>query len=136
MPRTALRPPRPPRPPRNVEWQVALKRARCPESCLVSRAIAAMRVFFGLVYFTNGLAKFVPGLAHVPGGYFLIDSNGARTIVEHNARDHPVQAYHDLVFNVFVPNWSLFGSLLGLAEVTAGLLLILGLASSCGALLA
>jgi uncharacterized membrane protein YphA (DoxX/SURF4 family) len=95
-----------------------------------------MRVFFGLVYFTNGLAKFVPGLAHVPGGYFLIDSNGARAIVEHNARDHPVQAYHDLVFNVFVPNWSLFGSLLGLAEVTAGLLLILGLASSCGALLA
>ena len=102
----------------------------------MSRAIAILRIFFGLVYFTNGLAKFVPGIAHLPGGYFLIDSNGARSIIEHNAQHHPIQAYHDLVFNVFVPNWPLFGPLLGLAEMTAGLLLILGLATSVGALLA
>jgi uncharacterized membrane protein YphA (DoxX/SURF4 family) len=102
----------------------------------VSRAIALLRIFFGLVYLTNGLAKFVPGIAHLPGGYFLIDSNGARSIIEHNARHHPVHVYHDLVFNVFVPNWPLFGPLLGLAETTAGLLLVFGLASSLGALLA
>jgi uncharacterized membrane protein YphA (DoxX/SURF4 family) len=102
----------------------------------VPRAIAILRIFFGVVYVTNGLAKFVPGIAHLPGGYFLIDSNGARSIIEHNARHHPVQAYHDLVFNVFAPNWSVFGPLVGLAETTAGVLLILGLASSLGALLA
>ena len=44
--------------------------------------------------------------------------------------------YHDLVFNLLVPNWNVFGPLVGLAEVTAGLLLLLGLASWIGALLA
>jgi uncharacterized membrane protein YphA (DoxX/SURF4 family) len=100
------------------------------------QAIAVMRIFFGIVFFTNGLSKFVPGIAHLPGGYFLIDSQGAKSIIEHNAAHHPVALYHDLVFNVFVPNWSLFGPLVGLSEMTAGLLLILGLASALGALLA
>lgn len=99
-------------------------------------AIAVLRIFFGLVYFSNGLAKFAPGIAHLPGGYFLIDSQGARAIIEHNARHHPVSLYHDLVFNVFVPNWSVFGPLVGLAEMTAGALLLLGFASWVGALLA
>jgi uncharacterized membrane protein YphA (DoxX/SURF4 family) len=100
------------------------------------QAIGVMRIFFGIVFFTNGLAKFVPGIAHLPGGYFLIDRQGARSIIEHNAAHHPVALYHDLVFKVFVPNWSLFGPLVGLSEMTAGLLLILGLASALGALLA
>jgi uncharacterized membrane protein YphA (DoxX/SURF4 family) len=100
------------------------------------QAIAVMRIFFGVVFFTNGLAKFVPGIAHLPGGYFLIDSQGARSIIEHNAAHHPVALYHDLIFKVFVPNWSIFGPLVGLSEMTAGLLLILGLASALAALLA
>jgi uncharacterized membrane protein YphA (DoxX/SURF4 family) len=100
------------------------------------KAIAVMRIFFGIVFFSNGLAKFVPGIAHLPGGYFLIDSQGAKSIIEHNAAHHPVALYHDLVFKVFIPNWSLFGPLVGLSEMTAGLLLILGLASALGALLA
>jgi uncharacterized membrane protein YphA (DoxX/SURF4 family) len=102
----------------------------------VSRAIAILRIFFGVVYFTNGLAKLVPGIGHLPGGYFLIDSAGARSILEHNAGHHPIRAYHDLVFNVLLPNWSVLGPLVGLAEMTGGALLILGLASSLGALLA
>jgi uncharacterized membrane protein YphA (DoxX/SURF4 family) len=102
----------------------------------VPRAIAVLRVFFGVVFLSNGLAKFVPGIAHLPGGYYLIDSQGARSIIQHNAAHHPVALYHDLVFNVFVPNWAVFGPLVGLAETTAGLLLLLGLASSLGALLA
>ena len=102
----------------------------------VTRAIAVLRIFFGVVFLSNGLSKFVPGIAHLPGGYYLIDSQGAKSIIQHNAAHHPVALYHDLVFNVFVPNWSVFGPLIGLAETTAGLLLILGLASSLGALLA
>src|SRR5215831_20515395 len=102
----------------------------------VPRAIAVLRVFFGVVFLSNGLSKFVPGIAHLPGGYFLIDSQGAKSIIQHNAAHHPVALYHDLVFNVLVPNWSVFGPLVGLAETTAGLLLLLGLASSLGALLA
>ncbi len=100
------------------------------------RAIAVLRIFFGVVYFTNGLSKFVPVIAHLPGGYFLIDSRGAESIIRHNAAHHPVALYHDLVFNLFLPSWSVFGPLVGLAEMTAGLLLLLGLASGPGALLA
>ena len=99
-------------------------------------AIAVLRVFWGLVYLTNGLAKLVPGLGHVPGGFFLIDADGARRILEHEAAHHPVALYHDLVFNVLLPNWSLFGRLVGVAEVAAGLLLVLGLLAPLGALLA
>jgi uncharacterized membrane protein YphA (DoxX/SURF4 family) len=102
----------------------------------MNRAVAVMRIFFGLVFLTNGLAKLVPGIAHLPGGYFLIDSQGALSIIQHNARHHPVGLYHDLVFNVFVPNWAVIGPLVGLTETAAGLLLVLGLASWVGALLA
>ena len=100
------------------------------------RAIAVLRIFFGVVYVTNGLSKLVPGIAHLPGGYFLIDSQGAKSIIQHNAAHHPVALYHDLVFDVFVPNWSVFGLLVAVAELTAGVLLLLGLASWVGALLA
>jgi len=99
-------------------------------------AIAVLRVFWGLVYFTNGLAKVIPGLGHVPGGFFLIDSEGARSILIHEVKNHPVTLYHDLVFNVLVPNWSVVGPLVGATEMTAGVLLILGLAAPLGALLA
>ena len=100
------------------------------------RSIAVLRIFFGLVFLTNGLAKLVPGIAHLPGGYFLIDSEGARNIIQHNARHHPVGIYHDLIFNFFVPNWGLIGPLVGLTETVAGLLLVLGLGSWVGALMA
>ncbi len=99
-------------------------------------AIAVLRVFWGLVYFSNGLAKVVPGLGHVPGGFFLIDAEGARKILSHEVAHHPVALYHDLVFNVILPNWSFFGPLVGLTEMAAGALLILGLAAPLGALLA
>jgi uncharacterized membrane protein YphA (DoxX/SURF4 family) len=102
----------------------------------VLKAVAVLRIFFGVVYFTNGLSKFVAGIAHLPGGYFLIDSQGAESIIRHNAAHHPVAIYHDLVFNLFLPNWSFFGPLVGLTEMAAGLLLLLGLASGLGALIA
>ncbi len=98
------------------------------------RAVAVVRAFFGIVFLTNGLAKLVPGIAHLPGGYFLIDSQGAKSIIQHNAAHHPVALYHDFVFGVLVPNWSTVGPLVGMAETAAGALLLLGLASSLGAL--
>src|SRR3981081_3096325 len=103
---------------------------------MVKRAIAILRIFFGVVFLSNGLAKLVPGIAHLPGGYYLIDSQGARNIIQHNAAPHPLALYHSLVFDLFLPHGAVFGPLVGLAETAAGLLLILGLASSFGALLA
>lgn len=95
-----------------------------------------LRIFFGVVFLTNGLAKLIPGIAHLPGGYFLIDSAGARSIITHNARHHPVGLYHDLIFNFLVPNWALIGPVVGLTETAAGLMLVLGIASRLGAVLA
>jgi hypothetical protein len=77
----------------------------------MQQAIAVLRMFFGVVFLTNGLAKMVPGIAHLPGGYFLIDSQGAKSIIQHNAAHHPVKLYHDLVFNLLVPNWTFFAPL-------------------------
>src|SRR6266487_69294 len=99
----------------------AALRTRFGQDDAMLRAIAVLRIFFGVVYFTNGLSKFVPVIAHLPGGYFLIDSRGAESIIRHNAAHHPVALYHDLVFNLFLPSWSVFGPLVGLAEMTAGL---------------
>src|SRR5262249_56474152 len=82
-------------------------------------AIATLRVFWGLVYFTNGLAKVVPELGHLPGGFFLIDSEGARAILVHEVRNRPGGLYHDLVFNVLVPHWALVGPLVRPTEITA-----------------
>ncbi len=98
-------------------------------------AVAVLRIAFGLVFLSNGLAKLIPGISHTPFG-FLIDSAGARAIIAHDARSHPAQLYHDLVYNLVLPNWSLFGPLVGLTETLAGLLLVLGIASSAGAILA
>lgn len=101
------------------------------------RAIAVLRIFFGVVYLSNGLVKLIPvsGLAHLPGGYFLIDKPGAQSIIQHNAAHNPIGVYHYLVFNVFLPNWSVFGTLLGVAETVTGLLLLFGFATWVGALL-
>jgi len=100
------------------------------------RMVAIIRIFFGVVYLSNGLAKLVPGIAHLPGGYYLIDSEGAKRILAHNAAHHPVAVYHDLVFNTLLPNWNVVGPLVGASEVTAGVLLLLGLLTPLGALLA
>ena len=97
--------------------------------------IALLRIFFGVVFLTNGIAKFVPGIAHTPLGY-LIDSGGARSILTYDAHHNQVALYRALVDNVFLKYWGLFGTLQGLGEVAVGLMLVLGLAASLGALIA
>ena len=102
---------------------------------LKARAIAVFRIFSGVVFLTNGLAKLVPGISGTRFG-FLIDSSGARGIIAHDAKNHPVHLYHELVYNLFLPNWSVFGPLVGITETAAGLMLVLGVASAAGAVLA
>jgi uncharacterized membrane protein YphA (DoxX/SURF4 family) len=98
-------------------------------------ALAVLRIFFGVVFLTNGLAKFVPGVAHTPVG-FLIDSSGAKGILIFYAHRNQVGLYRSLVDHVIVPNWSVFGPVEGLVEVVVGLLLVLGLFTTVAALVA
>ena len=96
-------------------------------SRFLPRAVAILRIFWGVVFLTNGLAKLVPGISGTPFG-FLIDSAGAKGILAHDVKHHPVQLYHDLVYNLLLPNWSLFGPLVGITETAAGLMLVFGVA--------
>jgi uncharacterized membrane protein YphA (DoxX/SURF4 family) len=102
---------------------------------LFGPALAVMRVFFGVVFLSNGLAKFFPGLAHTPVGY-LIDSSGAKGILLSYAHQNRVGPYRSLVDQVIVPNWSFFGPAEAVVEIVVGLLLVLGLFTTLAALVA
>jgi uncharacterized membrane protein YphA (DoxX/SURF4 family) len=94
-----------------------------------------LRVVFGLILFSNGVSKLF-GLQHLhplPG--FLIDYNGAKSIIQANVQHHPIEPYKRLVLDVMVPHWGLFGHLVGIGEFGVGLGLILGAFTPAMALL-
>jgi uncharacterized membrane protein YphA (DoxX/SURF4 family) len=99
-------------------------------------AIALLRVTFGLLFLSNGLAK-LPGLddldyAPFPG--FLIDYEGAENSLEHDSSNHPIPIYRDFVQDVMLENFTPFGVALVIVEIGAGTLLLLGAFSSAAAL--
>ncbi len=107
----------------------------------VSWPLSVLRVFFGIVYLTNGLAK-ITGTGSItigPWRSFLINYDGARGILQHDAASS-IRPYHDVVFNVILPHYSLFGALVTVAEIAVGIGLVSGilgrLAALGGALLA
>jgi uncharacterized membrane protein YphA (DoxX/SURF4 family) len=106
------------------------------------RAIAALRVYFGLVYLHNGLAKILPAVPNLwpdtPLG-FVIAAEGrrsARSILEFEVlqNPHPVEPYRALVEAVVLPNFGPFVFLLGAAESIVGALLILGMLTPIAAI--
>lgn len=102
----------------------------------LGRPVAALRIFFGLVFLSNGLVKFLPdGFSNTPLG-FLINSPGARGIIRNDAAHNGIPAYRALVEHVVIPNWGFFGPLLGASEVIAGALLCVGLLTPVAALFA
>jgi uncharacterized membrane protein YphA (DoxX/SURF4 family) len=97
--------------------------------------LAALRIFFGIVYLTNGLAKVTgtSGFSLGPWKSFLINYDIARSILRHDAASS-IGPYHDLVFNVVLPHYSLFGAVLTVAEIAVGLGLITGVFGRMAAL--
>jgi uncharacterized membrane protein YphA (DoxX/SURF4 family) len=95
-----------------------------------------LRVGFGLVYFTNGLAK-LPGFSNkiAPFKGFLIDRDGARSILESDSSGHPIGLYRDFVENVILANWGFFGTLVTVTELFIGICLILGILTPIAALI-
>ncbi len=108
-------------------WQPAAQRL----------AILLLRVTFGLLFLSNGLAK-LPGLdglnwAPFPG--FLISYDGARNSLASDSNSNPVRAYKELVDNVVLENYAPFGAVLVAGEIGVGLLLVAGAFTSLAALL-
>lgn len=108
------------------------------------RAMAALRIFFGVVFLHNGLAKLLPAIPNLwpdtPIG-FVIQATGERSALsilqfEVVTSQHPIEPYRSLVENVILPNFGLFGAGIGLLETVVGLMLILGFMTPIAALLA
>lgn len=108
------------------------------------RAIAALRVYFGIVYLHNGIAKLLPAVPNLwpdtPIG-FVINAEGnrsARSILEFEVvtQQHPIEPYRTLVETVVLPNFGPFVFAVGALETLVGILLIIGLLTPLAALVA
>lgn len=100
-------------------------------------AILLLRVTFGLMFLSNGLAK-LPGmenLDYAPFPGFLIGYDGARNSLDSDTNSHPIGIYKDVVDNVIIDNYTLFGVMLVVTEIGIGALLVLGAFSSAAALI-
>ncbi len=102
---------------------------------LVAYGIALLRIGFGLVFLTNGLAKATgwDGIHPFPG--FLIDYDSAKNILAFDVQTHPVGIYKDFIDNVVLDNYGLFGPLLTVTEIAIGLMLVTGAFANIGALI-
>lgn len=108
------------------------------------RAMAALRIYFGVVYLHNGIAKLLPAVPNLwpntPIG-FVIGAEGsrsARSILKFEVitNQHPVEPYRALVEGVILPNFGPFVFALGALETLVGVLLIVGLLTPIAALIA
>jgi uncharacterized membrane protein YphA (DoxX/SURF4 family) len=95
---------------------------------LMGRAFAFLRIFTGLVFLSNGLAK-VTGVQDVDLGFFsftLINLSGAKGLAGGAADSTyipPLKAFYN---DVVLPHWGFFGVFLTIAELAVGLGLIFG----------
>jgi uncharacterized membrane protein YphA (DoxX/SURF4 family) len=107
----------------------------------LAQGLAVLRILTGAIWLTNGLAKLFDIKQVEIGPYVanLINRDVARFIldaeVNHNAQ-HQLPLVGRIANDLVLPNWGLFSWLLTAVEISAGLLLVLGLASRLGALLA
>ncbi len=121
---------------------VAADRTVLPEGRSMARGLAALRIFFGLILFSNGLAKLF-GFTDVFVGIYkatLIDRPEARSILEFEVNERgggtDVPGLQSVVNNVFLDNYGFFQWVTTALELGAGLALILGIASRAAALAA
>lgn len=104
----------------------------------LAAGLAAFRVFFGLVWLSNGLTKlFFNKHSSFDWGFIsfnLISRSTAQSILK-DASAHSFQPLRGIYQNFVLANWGFFQWFLTAAEITAGLLLLFGIASRLGALI-
>lgn len=107
------------------------------------RAMAALRIYFGVVFLHNGIAKLLPAVPNLwpdtPLGFVINDvgPRSARSILEFEVvtQGHPIEPYRLLVEQVVLPNFGPFVFAIGATETLVGVLLILGLVTPVAALI-
>jgi uncharacterized membrane protein YphA (DoxX/SURF4 family) len=107
----------------------------------LGRGLAALRIFVGVLFFANGLAK-LTGERNVALGWyrsFLIVRDEARNILqfevnERNRTGTLVPYLKEIVNDFVLPNWDWLQWVVTATELGVGALLILGLATRGAAL--
>ena len=106
----------------------------------LGRGLAALRIFVGVIFFANGLAK-LTGERQVEFGWyrgFLIVRDEARNILQFEVNERGggtlVPYLKEVVNDFILPNWDVFQWVVTYTELGVGLLLILGFISRGAAL--
>ncbi len=108
---------------------------------VLGRGLAALRIFMGVIFFANGLAKLTGDRNITIGWYrsFLIVRNEARNILQFEVNERgetgtKVPFIKDVVNDFILPNWDIFQWVVTFTELGVGLLLILGFVTRGAAL--
>jgi thiosulfate dehydrogenase (quinone) large subunit len=101
----------------------------------MARAFAALRIFTGLVWLSNGLAKLINKGTYDWGfiSFNLITRDTARSIAAGAASKTHIEPLGAFYRDTVLPNWGFFGSFLTVAELAIGLGLLFGLATRLAA---
>ncbi|MEJ7648790.1 MAG: hypothetical protein WKF57_07125 [Nakamurella sp.] len=100
-----------------------------------ARLFTVLRIFTGLVWLSNALAK-VFNKASYDLGFFsfsLIDTGSARSILTGAASHTDIRPLGALYQNLVLSNWGFWSVFLTLAELAVGIGLVLGVASRLAA---
>ncbi len=98
-------------------------------------AFTVLRIFTGLVWLSNGLAKLIGKDSYDWGfiSFNLITRGTARSIAEGASAKTNIAALGDMYQHVVLPHWGIFGAFLTVAELAIGVGLVLGIASRLAA---
>ncbi len=102
---------------------------------LMARAFTALRIFTGLVWISNALAK-IFDVGNYDWGFFsfnLITKGAARGIATDASAKTYIKPLGALYQHVVLPNWGFFGTFLTVAELAVGLGLLFGVATRLAA---
>lgn len=108
---------------------------RASDSAVFVRLFTVLRIFTGLVWLSNGLAKLI-GRTTYDLGFFsfnLIDKGTARGILTDAARRTGIRPLGAFYQHAVLPHWGIWSVFLTVAELAVGLGLIVGLASRLAA---
>jgi len=99
------------------------------------QAFTALRIFTGLVWLSNGIAKLIDKGSYDWGfiSFNLITRGAAQFIANDASTKTYIAPLGALYQHVVLPNWTIFGTMLTVAELAIGLGLIFGVATRLAA---
>jgi uncharacterized membrane protein YphA (DoxX/SURF4 family) len=102
----------------------------------VTRVFVALRIFFGLNWLSNALAKvFGMNTFHWgPVSFNLVDRNTAHAILRQGSTSTGIAPLRAFYSDVVLPNWAFFQVFLTIAELAVAIGLLFGIATRLAAL--